>query len=109
MSNLATITNNILADSGIDDINVVVTTGSYTNPSWIVSLPWTKITGAPSFQLLSEKGQPNGYASLDSNGKVPLVQINDALIGNVNFQGLWNAATNTPTLANPPASGTKGY
>jgi hypothetical protein len=38
-----------------------------------------------------------------------LVQINDALIGNVNFQGLWNAATNTPTLANPPASGTKGY
>jgi hypothetical protein len=37
------------------------------------------------------------------------VQINDALIGNVNFQGLWNAATNTPTLANPPASGTKGY
>jgi hypothetical protein len=40
---------------------------------------------------------------------VPLVQINDALIGNVNFQGLWNASTNTPTLANPPASGTKGY
>jgi hypothetical protein len=62
-----------------------------------------------NYQLTSEKAQPNGYASLDSNGKVPLVQINDALIGNVNFQGLWNAATNTPTLANPPASGTKGY
>jgi hypothetical protein len=38
-----------------------------------------------------------------------LTQINDALIGNVNYQGLWNASTNTPTLANPPASGTKGY
>jgi hypothetical protein len=62
-----------------------------------------------NYQLRSEKAQPNGYASLDINGKVPLVQINDALIGNVNFQGLWNAATNTPTLANPPASGTKGY
>jgi hypothetical protein len=62
-----------------------------------------------NYQLTSEKAQPNGYASLDSNGKVPLVQINDALIGNVNFQGLWNASTNTPTLANPPASGTKGY
>jgi len=62
-----------------------------------------------TYQVTSEKGQPNGYASLDSNGKVPLVQINDALIGNVNFQGLWNAATNTPTLANPPASGTKGH
>jgi hypothetical protein len=62
-----------------------------------------------TYQVTSEKAQPNGYASLDSNGKVPLVQINDALIGNVNFQGLWNASTNTPTLANPPASGTKGY
>jgi hypothetical protein len=62
-----------------------------------------------NYQLLSAKGQPNGYAGLDSNGKVPLAQINDALIGNVNFQGLWNAATNTPTLANPPASGTKGH
>jgi hypothetical protein len=62
-----------------------------------------------TYQVTSEKGEPNGYASLDSNGKVPLVQINDALIGNVNFQGLWNAATNTPTLANPPTSGTKGY
>jgi hypothetical protein len=47
MSNLATITNNILADSGIDDINVVVTTGSYADPAWITSLAWTKITGAP--------------------------------------------------------------
>jgi hypothetical protein len=38
-----------------------------------------------------------------------LTQINDALIGNVNFQGLWNASTNTPTLVDPPSSGTKGY
>jgi hypothetical protein len=62
-----------------------------------------------TYQVTSEKGQPNGYASLDGNGKVPLAQINDALIGNVNYQGLWNAATNNPTLANPPSSGTKGY
>jgi hypothetical protein len=62
-----------------------------------------------TYQVTSDKAQPNGYASLDSNGKVPLTQINDALIGNVNYQGLWNASTNTPTLANPPSSGTKGY
>ena len=62
-----------------------------------------------TYQVTSEKGQPNGYASLDGNGKVPLAQINDALIGNVNYQGLWNAATNNPTLVNPPSSGTKGY
>ena len=62
-----------------------------------------------TYQSTAEKGQPNGYASLDGNGKVPLAQINDALIGNVNYQGLWNAATNNPTLVNPPSSGTKGY
>jgi hypothetical protein len=48
MANLATITTNILADSGIDDINVVVSTGSYADPAWITSLAWTKITGAPA-------------------------------------------------------------
>jgi hypothetical protein len=62
-----------------------------------------------TYQNTADKGQPNGYASLDGNGKVPLTQINDALIGNVNFQGLWNASTNTPTLVDPPTSGTKGY
>jgi hypothetical protein len=62
-----------------------------------------------TYQNTADKGQPNGYASLDGNGKVPLTQINDALIGNVNFQGLWNASTNTPTLVDPPSSGTKGY
>jgi len=46
------------------------------------------------------------YASLDSNGKVPLSQINDALLGNVNYQGLWNSATNAPDLT---VVGTKGH
>jgi hypothetical protein len=80
------------------------------NGTGFVKASGTTITYDNStYQVTSEKAQPNGYASLDSNGKVPLVQINDALIGNVNFQGLWNASTNTPTLANPPAAGTKGY
>jgi hypothetical protein len=80
------------------------------NGTGFVKASGTTITYDNStYQLTSEKAQPNGYASLDSNGKVPLTQINDALIGNVNYQGLWNASTNTPTLANPPSSGTKGY
>lgn len=39
-------------------------------------------------------------------GKVPLSQINDALIGAVNYQGTYNATTNTPAL--PSASANKG-
>jgi hypothetical protein len=63
MSNLATITNNILADSGIDDINVVVTTGSYSNPAWITALAWTKITGTPT--TLSGYGITNAYTKTE--------------------------------------------
>lgn len=50
----------------------------------------------------ANKGVANGYASLDENGKVPMTQINDALIGNVSYQGLWDAETNTPTLPSEP-------
>jgi len=67
MSNLATISNNILADSGIDDINVVVTTGSYANPPWITSLAWTKITGAPA-NIVTGTGNNNYIAKFTSTG-----------------------------------------
>jgi hypothetical protein len=70
--------------------------------------PYALLTDLNAYQLLSEKGQANGYASLDTGGKVPLSQINDAILGQVSYQGTWNASTNTPTLANPPASTTKG-
>ena len=40
------------------------------------------------------------------DGKVPLSQINDALIGAVNYQGNYNASNNTPAL--PTAVGNKG-
>lgn len=54
-------------------------TGSYANPTWITSLAYSKLTGAPNlglYQLLSEKTQPNGYPSLNSSGFVPPAQLN---------------------------------
>lgn len=47
---------------------------------------------------IANKGVANGYAPLDSNAKVPLANINDALIGNVSWQGLYDATTNIPDL-----------
>lgn len=41
-------------------------------------------------------------ASLDGNGKVPLAQINDAVLGQVEYKGVWNASTNTPSLPTTP-------
>jgi hypothetical protein len=42
-------------------------------------------------------GTANGVATLDANGKVPLSQLPASV---VTYLGTWNAATNTPTLAN---------
>ncbi|QDF18816.1 hypothetical protein SEA_SCENTAE_97 [Gordonia phage SCentae] len=47
-------------------------------------------------ELVANKGQANGYASLDGGGKVPLSQLPSALM---TYNGMWNAATNTPVLA----------
>jgi len=51
----------------------------------------------------SLKGADNGLAELDNDGKVPLSQISDAVLGQLSYQGLWNASTNTPTLPSTPA------
>jgi len=59
-------------------------------------------------QDISEKGQANGYAPLDSGAKVAEAYLPDSILGQVTYEGTWDASTNTPTLANPPASTTKG-
>lgn len=59
-------------------------------------------------QDADERGQANGFASLDAGGKVPVGQLPAALFGAMAYQGTWNASTNTPTI--PAASaGNKGY
>lgn len=45
----------------------------------------------------SEKGANNGVAELDGSGKVPAAQLPTSLM---EYEGDWNASTNTPALAN---------
>lgn len=52
-----------------------------------------------------DAGVANGVATLDAGGKVPTSQIPQ--MGDLNYQGTWNASTNTPTLTS--GVGTKGY
>ena len=52
-------------------------------------------------------GVANGVATLDAGGTVPLSQIPASIQGGVNYQGSWNAATNTPTIVS--GVGSKGY
>jgi len=73
--------------------NVAITGGSITGTTVAGYIP------------TSEKAQPLGVATLDAAGKVPTSQI--PMQGDLNYQGTWNASTNTPTLVS--SVGTKGY
>lgn len=44
----------------------------------------------------AEKGASNGVATLDAGGKVPVSQLPSAVM---TYEGVWNASTNSPTLA----------
>ena len=55
----------------------------------------------------TEMGAASGVATLDGTGKVPTSQLPAAIVGALQYQGTWNASTNTPTLVN--GTGTKGY
>lgn len=49
----------------------------------------------------SEKGANNGVAELDGGGKVPVAQLPSSLM---QYQGTWDASTNTPTLTDGTGS-----
>ena len=48
-----------------------------------------------------------GVAPLDAGSKIPVAYLPAALLGAVNYQGTWDASTDTPTLPDPTTS--KGY
>lgn len=53
--------------------------------------------------LRAHTGTANGFATLDSNGRIPYSQLPESAI---ELKGYWNASTNTPTLAD--GTGTNG-
>jgi hypothetical protein len=64
------------------------------------------LTGTYPNPVLAFKGTANGLATLDASSKLTLSQIPAALVGALQYNGTWNASTNTPTLAS--GVGTKG-
>ncbi len=57
--------------------------------------------------LATQLGFANGIAPLGNDGKLSTAYLPAAVLGAANYQGTWNANTNTPTLAS--GVGTKGY
>jgi hypothetical protein len=124
--------NRTLAELGIDASDIVSLTAFITSHSDVASNTAARhshanktaldaITDAGSGAIItsgerssigtaiqsSEKGAANGVATLGGDSKIPTSQIPDAVLGQLEYQGTWNADTNTPTLAS--ATGTKGH
>jgi len=80
------------------------TTGSAAAPTFRALVSGDIPDISATYQLLSQKGAANGYAPLDSSGKISVSYLPSVLM---EYQGSWNPNTNTPTISD--ATGTNGY
>lgn len=94
----------LISDSnGIIDVSDVTS----TELSYVGGVSSSIQEQLDSKQSLSEKGEPNGYTPLDSGAKVPIEFLPDSVVGQVEYQGAWNASTNTPNVGD--ATTKKGH
>lgn len=101
-----------ISGSGIARRTVSGWTAGALLASEVPVLDWSKITtGLPTTlsgygitdavtqtQLTASLGAANGIATLDATGKLTTAQIPASLVGALQYQGTWNALTNSPTL-----------
>jgi hypothetical protein len=90
--------NNYVANEHIDHSNIDIIAGVGLSGGGAINSDVTLTVDNAVVQLKSEKGAANGYASLDGTGKVPTSQLPDTVVGGVDYQGAWNASTNTPDI-----------
>jgi hypothetical protein len=81
-------TNSALSSSGGGGAFVDITGDPYDNTNLTTALN--------AKEDKTNKGIANGYASLDSGGKIPASELPSTVM---EYKGSWNATTNTPTLA----------
>lgn len=89
-----------ITDNGVNMITITNSgVVSFNTRTGAVTLSGTDVTTALGYtpENAANKGIANGYASLDSGGKVPVSQLPNSIM---EYQGTWSAATNTPTLVN---------
>ena len=73
---------------------------NYIDYNELVNKPLINKVVVEGDKSLADYGiQPAGnYAHLNENGKIPLEELDDSLLGNLQFQGLWDALNNNPQL-----------
>lgn len=58
--------------------------------------------------LSTVEGQPNGLATLDGSGQIPIGQLPASVQSGVNYKGTWDANANSPALSNSGGGGDGG-
>lgn len=74
--------------------------------SVITSSERTKLTNA---LVQADKGAASGVAPLGADQKIPTEYIPDSVLGQLDYQGTWDASSNTPALTSSPDASTKGH
>lgn len=100
------VTNNKVA-AGIDAIKLADGSVNNTEFQYINSLSSNAQTQLDAKIPLTQKGQASGVVPLNSSSKIDTTYIPDSVLGQLEYQGTYNATTNTPTL--PAASSSKGF
>jgi hypothetical protein len=101
---LATVNSNVTAVGSTSVVPVITANAK----GLVTSITSATITPAAIGAVAtSALGAVSGVATLDSGGKVPTGQLPDVILGGVNYQGTWNASTNTPTITS--SVGSKGF
>lgn len=67
----------------------------------------TTVALAADARITAQKGFANGLAPLDGSSKISTSYLPASVLGAANYQGTWNATTNSPALAD--GTGTKGF
>lgn len=73
---------------------------NYIDYNELVNKPLINKVVVEGDKSLADYGiQPAGnYAHLNDNGKVPLEELDDSILGNLQFQDVWDAKNNNPQL-----------
>ena len=97
-----------LGEAGVETDTYKIKVGNgvdtWTNLAYFVH-SWNDVTGKPAViaagATQAEARAAISAASLDGNGKVPVSELPNSIM---EYQGTWNASTNTPSLSNGTGS-----
>lgn len=100
------VTNSKVA-TGIDMVKIADGSVTNTEVQYINTLSSNAQTQLDAKIPITQKGAASGVVPLNSSSKIDTAYIPDSVLGQLEYQGTYNATTNVPTL--PAAASSKGF